>query len=433
MAVKLDEIWSACEGKKHIYIYGAGKNAGQMYCFLEHNQVKVQGFVVSDLSGNPKELFGRSVVDVDSFSDEEEFLIFVPVWRVSRAYREIFACLIRRQIHNVYFLSAEMLEYIKKEDLSYRKERLFGTGMYFLRKDVPVEAGHNVFAMRGGGNEEYHWRFSQKMLDKPIPDFACDMFAGRSALEEFEEQYGKYHVLQGRTPAAGDENASYAVYMARSHVDRAVLPGELPSWVIPIQVGAALTDEDIAGVKDNTGDHISERNGNYSECTAIYWMWKNAPKTDYIGLCHYRRHFDLEEAGIFELGQREIDVLVTSPSFVYETVKAFFSDMAPKEDMDVLLDVIEERRPQYRSSANAFFASRFYPPCNLFVMKYDLFMEYCEFLFSVTFGIEDYYNRIGFHRTDRYMGYLVECLLGIFLMKNKERLKIAYTDMRFYI
>ena len=65
-------------------------------------------------------------------------------------------------------------------------------------------------------------------------------------------------------------------------------------------------------------------------------------------------------------------------------------------------------------------------------MRYNLFWDYCSFVFSVTFEIENYYKKIRFYRKDRYMGFIIECLLGIFLMKNREQLKIAYTDMLFY-
>ena len=65
-------------------------------------------------------------------------------------------------------------------------------------------------------------------------------------------------------------------------------------------------------------------------------------------------------------------------------------------------------------------------------MKYELFQKYMRYVFSVTFEIEKYYDKLHFYRNDRYMGYLVEWLLGIFLMHNKDELKIAYTDMLFY-
>ena len=98
----------------------------------------------------------------------------------------------------------------------------------------------------------------------------------------------------------------------------------------------------------------------------------------------------------------------------------------------MLLKAISQVQPEYFETAQSFLQSRFFPPCNLFLMKYELFQEYAEFVFSITFKVEEFYDSMGFYRKDRYMGYLVECLLGIFLMHNKERLKIAYTDMIFY-
>lgn len=45
------------------------------------------------------------------------------------------------------------------------------------------------------------------------------------------------------------------------------------------------------GVHDNTGENIADKNGNYCELTALYWMWKNLPNEGRYGLCHYRRFF----------------------------------------------------------------------------------------------------------------------------------------------
>ena len=52
----------------------------------------------------------------------------------------------------------------------------------------------------------------------------------------------------------------------------------------------SATDPDI--LRDDAGDTIADRNPEFSEMTAIYWVWKNVTDLDAVGFCHYRRYFD---------------------------------------------------------------------------------------------------------------------------------------------
>lgn len=61
----------------------------------------------------------------------------------------------------------------------------------------------------------------------------------------------------------------------------------------PLLCGADYHKE-IKILGDNTGDNISIKNKNYCELTGIYWIWKNI-NSDYIGVCHYRRYFNLKK------------------------------------------------------------------------------------------------------------------------------------------
>lgn len=426
-----DELISVCRNHEKIYIYGAGQNATLVYRFLEKQKIYAEGFIVTEMSGNPEELFGHAVITVDKLCISSDYLILVPVSEMGKAFKEICNHLADNRVHNVYFFTRDLLECVRIEVASYKVYDVFNTGIYHYEKKVPVEKGHSIFSMKRE-NSEYHWRIRNDAVVEQNINSINDVFPDVSALEEFETQYGKYHVFRALEAGMGEKENLGAVYMACSHVDKAGLHDSIPSWMTPIQVGAELTDRNICEVKDNSGENISGRNKNYSECTALYWMWKNAPKVDYIGLCHYRRHFDLGENGIRQIAVSDLDVLVTAPTFVNETIGTFFATLTPKVDLQMMLKVMEKIYPEYMLTAESFFASRFLPPCNLFIMKYDLFQEYAEFVFSITFEIERLYDEIGFCRGDRYMGYIVECLLGIFLMKNKERLKIGYTDMRFY-
>lgn len=427
-----EELITACRSKENIYIYGAGKNGEFIYRFLEARGIKVKEFLVSQMPGNPVCLFGKRVKAIADFKEIGDSLIIVPVPGNSKAYKEICDILVERQVHNVYFVPKGLLQLICIEGHLYKNREFFNRGKYHFGENIPVEAEYEILVMKGADGGEYHWRFPIYMIREQTVDSVEELFAGQSVLEEFEEMYGKYYIF----PIAGEkhliEEKSCAVYMARSHVDRQTAIKEIPLWIIPIQVGAALTVSNICEVKDNTGENISERNGNYSECTAIYWMWKNAPKVDYIGLCHYRRHFALKGNEIYDLMVLDMDVLLTSPSFVAETVETFFSTLIPLSDIKVMVDVIKRVCPEYLSATEKFLKGRFYPPCNIFLMKYDVFQEYGEFAFSVTFEIERFYDELGYYRKDRYMGFIMECLLGIFMVKNKERLRIAYADMKFY-
>ena len=76
---------------------------------------------------------------------------------------------------------------------------------------------------------------------------------------------------------------------------------------LPVQVGSELNDN-LGYQKDNDGENISKKNPYYCELTGLYWAWKNLD-ADYIGLCHYRRIFDVDsdwEHG-FESRYPEID------------------------------------------------------------------------------------------------------------------------------
>ena len=57
-----------------------------------------------------------------------------------------------------------------------------------------------------------------------------------------------------------------------------------------LHVGAANREKDFGYICDDTGDNISLKNPVYCELTGVYWMWKNAPRNAFIGLCHYRRY-----------------------------------------------------------------------------------------------------------------------------------------------
>lgn len=82
------------------------------------------------------------------------------------------------------------------------------------------------------------------------------------------------------------------VFMAKFYKDKQLTKAySMPKWVTPIQVGATLCNECVAEVLDCEGENISHKNGNYSELTALYWMWKKMWKQYYLIQCHMNRIF----------------------------------------------------------------------------------------------------------------------------------------------
>ena len=61
---------------------------------------------------------------------------------------------------------------------------------------------------------------------------------------------------------------------------------------VPIQVWKKNSKIDLWIIWDDTWDNISEKNSNYAELTAQYWVWKNydLSDVDYVWFCHYRRY-----------------------------------------------------------------------------------------------------------------------------------------------
>lgn len=58
------------------------------------------------------------------------------------------------------------------------------------------------------------------------------------------------------------------IYMAKFYKDKPLKNAySIPDWVHPIQVGAALTDQRITELTDDSGENISTKNVNYCELT----------------------------------------------------------------------------------------------------------------------------------------------------------------------
>ncbi len=215
----------------------------------------------------------------------------------------------------------------------------------------------------------------------------------------------------------------------------------------PIQVGRAISNHVLDGmIGDDTGDNISHKNREWCELTGLYWIWKNT-NHDYVGLNHYRRYLNFAggdrnstlyiekkvditqylSAGIEETCRQNpivlsplVNVHPTSSPGNTMTVYNHYCYNHYKKDLDIALSVIKNKAPEYYEFMIISMNLEMSVFGNIFVMRRDLFNEYCSFLFSVLFSVEEVLDTT--HYDDyqkRVYGFLAERFLYAFVLKHK--------------
>lgn len=204
---------------------------------------------------------------------------------------------------------------------------------------------------------------------------------------------------------------------------------ELPEWVMPLQVGTALTEVRVAELVDNQGDNISLRNGNYCELTGLYWLWKNGLTDEcaYYGLFHYRRILDISEEDLSCLKTNDIDVILPFPTMHEPNIKEHHKRYINEVDWQAMRQALGELRPEYAEAYDEIFGQRYFYNYNMLVAKKQILENYCTWLFPVLERIEELSNPRGWERSDRYMGYIGENLLTLYFMYHRNDLNIVHT------
>lgn len=222
-------------------------------------------------------------------------------------------------------------------------------------------------------------------------------------------------------------NNNLHIYVVHSAYDKELTEniGD-KSYEVSIQVGAKLTDKVLFTVRDDTGDNISEKNKKYCELTALYWAWKN-DTSEYIGLSHYRRKFFLSDGEISTILSGNVDIVVTVPVMNLDTVKGQYARDHNESDWNVLGQAIEVLSPEYKDAYITVSNSIFYYAYNMFIAKREVLNDYCEWLFKILYYCEDKIGSKDDAYQNRYVGFLAERLLTIYISKHSElNVKVAH-------
>lgn len=232
--------------------------------------------------------------------------------------------------------------------------------------------------------------------------------------------------------------------------------------LLPVQGGKALSKIDLGFQADNEVngqpcDNISEKNDSYSEMSVMYWAWKNLkklyPDVKYVGLFHYRRFFSFHnvpftsfevmpdsEIESYRINPQKVISILESGRIILNTKRNFpYSLMTQycfccvREDYITTKEVIKTKFPDYYNDFIAVMErnNKIFN-YNMFVMKYEDFEKYCEWLFAVLAEIEPlvpYQNYTAYQK--RVFAFLAERLFNVYVRKNK--LKPAYSSVYFYV
>lgn len=204
---------------------------------------------------------------------------------------------------------------------------------------------------------------------------------------------------------------------------------------IPIQVG--YNEENLFKIRDNTGDNISDKNKNYCELTAYYWIWENDDKSDIVGINHYRRYFTKnilknniissdEIQNFFDNGYNMI--LSRKKYYDISLREQYILQSGYEKDLNALRKIIEKKYDKKMLECfDKVMDSNSLCPFNMLITTKNNFDEYCEFLFDTLFELEntiDISNYDDYHK--RIYGFISERLLNVWVLYNQENLKIKY-------
>lgn len=218
-----------------------------------------------------------------------------------------------------------------------------------------------------------------------------------------------------------DYNISDCIVYASIHQPISLF---FPEYIVPIQAGAALSDIELCEVRDDIGNNISGKNKEYSELTALYWIWKN-DNHSVISFNHYRRYFKIAPKEILKL-LNHCDVIL--PPFYYfrQSLEQEYVRFHNKEDWEILQNVLTFMHPEMEEDMKYVFNNNCLIPYNMMISRRNFLEEYCDWLFPILFEIEAHLNTASYTiYQKRALGFMAERLFTLYTFKRKPSVHVG--------
>lgn len=370
--------------KNNIYIFGAHSRAQTLaeYLLCLYPETVIAAFLYDNKEENPPQI---GEIQVISIEEGTNLHTDYPVYIATRGiyHQQISNHLKRIGFSRIYPVTVELDQQLRNE---YMVKHFVSMGRQFVKIDMLK------------GAEKNRWK------DEPT---------GTDGLTEHD--------------------AAAAIYVAVSELDKPLQQQyTMASYEKEILAGAALSEKPVPEniISDNIGDNISHRNRQFSELTALYWLWKHAEE-EIIGLAHYRRHFILPEDWNRRMRENHVDVILPVPLYVAPNLAENYKSRHTPLDWDYMMECLKGRSVQEYEEAEAFFRYGLYSPCNMFIMRKGVLNELCEWLFPILFKVAEQGGEKEDGYLNRYPGFLSERLMSFFFDKNRDRYKVVYADKNF--
>lgn len=174
-------------------------------------------------------------------------------------------------------------------------------------------------------------------------------------------------------------------------------------YLVNLQVGADLSDDNVCDLKDNTGDNISLFNKIYLETTGHYWVWKNAKKSKYVGFEHYRRHIKLGKDAILH-SLENLDIITLKPITVGSVEKQYeFCHSA--YDLNTIKQIVLDLYPEYTQSWVTYITKgKILIPCNSFITKWEIFDDMWSFITNI---LDEFKKRLNLKTIEDYKNHVI--------------------------
>jgi hypothetical protein len=180
---------------------------------------------------------------------------------------------------------------------------------------------------------------------------------------------------------------------------------------------------------DDNGENISDLNPIFNELTVVYWGWKNLDKIgnpNYVGLNHYRRMFapstieDYHDYDMMIWGN-----ILTKGKIANITLRQQFEHHHGKRPLENLFKYIDEEKQDYSYIKEYFEKQTFYSK-NMFIMKRNVFEEYCNLLFPFLFGMMKYFDG---NENFRDRSFVAERISSILFERLSVKYKTKFLDI----